>query len=188
MERIVYRFQHRRTGTEVVLEMEDRAGKDYEELVEESQQRLAEAAGLVLLFDPTRSPAALEREVWETLESVHIAAAAAPAATSARSPSACPRPTCSCAAPATSSAPSPIPTASRGSTWRPACSERSSVSARTTASLPASSAGVCRRWGVVEPQVFYDESLRPRIATDGGMPVNVMAPFAWVLSEVKGVS
>ena len=32
VERIVYRFHHRLTGTEIVLEMEDRAGKDYEEL------------------------------------------------------------------------------------------------------------------------------------------------------------
>lgn len=184
VERIVYRFHHRRTGTEVVLAMEDRAGKDYEELEEESRQRLAEASGLVLLFDPSRSPAALEREVWETLESVHIA--------SGRGTRKDERPIAVCLSKADLLLRGPDDL--ERAVTDPDGFARRHVDRSLRKALdrfcsryrlfPLSSAGVRLRWGVVEPLVFYDESMSPRIAAGGGSPFNVMAPFAWVLEEL----
>lgn len=184
VERIAYRFHHRPTGTDVVLEMEDRAGRDYEELEEESQTRLAKSSGLVLLFDPSRSPADLEREVWDTLESIHIS--------SGRGARKDPRPIAVCLSKADLLLDGPA------DLERALTDPDGFVRDRVDPSLlkaldrfcehyrlfPVSSAGVRLGWGVIEPVVFYDEDLNPRLSTDGGQPINVMAPFAWVLKQV----
>ncbi len=186
VERIVYRFRHRQTGVETTLEMEDRAGKDFEELEEESQKRLATAAGLVLLFDPTRSPADLEREVWDTLENVHIAAG--------RGANKDQRPIAVCLSKADLLLRSPADLERASS--MPEDFAREHVGESLIRALdrfcahyrlfPISSAGVRLRYGVIEPLVFLDERLNPRICPDDGRPFNVMAPFAWLLGEVMG--
>jgi hypothetical protein len=48
--------------------------------------------------------------------------------------------------------------------------------------FPVSAVGVRLRWGVVEPAVFYDEALSPRIYP-GAEPVHLVTPFAWLLDR-----
>ena len=49
--------------------------------------------------------------------------------------------------------------------------------------FPVSAAGVRLRYGSIEPVVFYDENLTPRLSP-GGESFNLMAPFAWLLDQV----
>jgi hypothetical protein len=37
---------------------------------------------------------------------------------------------------------------------------------------------------VIEPLVFYDQQRCARICPEGGSPLHLMAPFAWLLGEV----
>ena len=53
--------------------------------------------------------------------------------------------------------------------------------------FPVSAVGVRLRHGVVEPAVFSDERLQPRICP-GGRPFNLRAPFAWLLNELTHLS
>lgn len=184
VERIVYRFHHRASGAETTLVMEDRAGKDYEDLEDETRDRLATAAGLVLLFDPLRSPAALEQEVWDTLESVHVAAG--------RGAQKDDRPIAVCLSKADLLLRGPA------DLERAIATPDSFVRDRAGASLlraldrfcgeyrlfPVSAAGVRTSFGVIEPLVFFDEDFNPRICPEGGRPFNLMAPFAWLLDRV----
>lgn len=184
VERIVYRFHHRRSGVETSLVMEDRAGKDYEELEEETRERLASAAGLVLLFDPLRAPAELEREVWDTLESLHVAAGRG-----ARKDD---RPIAVCLSKADLLLRGPADLDRARA--EPDAFVRERVGGPLIRALdrfctdyrlfPVSSAGVRVSYGVVEPLVFFDENLDPRICPENGRPFNLMAPFTWLLDRV----
>jgi hypothetical protein len=53
--------------------------------------------------------------------------------------------------------------------------------------FPISAAGVRLRYGAIEPVVFLDENLEPRICP-GGRPFNLMAPFTWLLQQLTGRS
>jgi hypothetical protein len=186
VERIVYRFRHRESGVETLMVMEDRAGKDYEDLEEDVRQRLATAAGLVLLFDPRRSPAAFEREVWDTLESVHVA--------SGRGGRKDERPIAVCLSKADLLVRSPSDL--RRALAEPDAFVRERVGGSALRALdrfcdryrlfPVSATGVRLRHGVIEPLVFYDEDLRPRVCPEEKAPFNLMAPFSWLLDQVLG--
>lgn len=184
VERVAYRFRHRHTGLETLLETEDRAGRDYEELEAESQARLATAAGIVLLFDPTREAAELEREVWDTLENLHVA--------SGRGAAKDERPIAVCLSKADLLVRTPKDLEHALADGDGFARER--LDSRLLKALdrfcgayrlfPVSAAGVRLTWGVLEPVVFYDEDLNPRIASEDGRPFNLMAPFAWLLDQV----
>ncbi len=184
VERILYRFRHRQSGVETVLAMEDRAGKDYEELEEEVRQRLATAAGLVLLFDPRRSAAAFEREVWDTLEAVHVACG--------RGARKDPRPIAVCLSKADVLVRSPADL--ERIVAEPDAFVRERVGTSVLRALdrfcaryrlfPVSATGVRLRHGMIEPRVFYDEDLQPRVCPEEGAPFNLMAPFTWLLDQV----
>ena len=184
VERIVYRFLHRATGREISLVMEDRAGKDFEELEESAQSVLAAAAGLVLLFDPMRPAATLEREVWDTLESIHVA--------SDRGARKDDRPIAVCLSKAD------LLLRTSADLERARVEPDAFVRERVGASLlraldrfcsdyrlfPVSAAGVRTRFGVIEPLVFFDEQLDPRICPEDGRPFNLMAPFTWLFDRL----
>jgi hypothetical protein len=53
--------------------------------------------------------------------------------------------------------------------------------------FPVSAAGMRLRCGLIEPTVFLDEGLEPRICP-GSRPFNLMAPFSWILAQVSGAS
>ncbi|MEE8525311.1 MAG: hypothetical protein V3T72_15350 [Thermoanaerobaculia bacterium] len=184
-ERIVYHFRHRESGAKASLAVEDRAGVDFENLQPDAQERLRSAAGLVLLFDPTRNRTQLEIEVAQTLEDVHVS--------SGRDVGKDDRPIAACISKAD------VLISSAADLARARDDPDGFVRERVDSILvdvlerfcsnyrlfPVSAAGLRLRHGVVEPAVFYDENLTPRIGRSG-RPFNLMAPFAWVLDRLTG--
>lgn len=179
-EPIEYRFRHRETGVEVLLRLEDRAGSEHTALTDPVRQHLSEANGLILLFDPTEQGDTLQGQVLSTLEHLNRDGVGRDG-----------RPIAVCL----SKADLLIETVDD---LRRACEDPDGFVRRHERMglsrlldhycshyrfFPVSAAGVRTRYGVVESVVFYDEDLRPRIGP-GGSPVNIMAPFAWLLGEV----
>jgi hypothetical protein len=179
-EPVEYRFLHRQTGVEVPLRLEDRAGSASSELTEDMRQHLNAANGLVLLFDPNAQGDTLHGQVLSTLEYLKGERAGKDS-----------RPIAVCL----SKADLLIETVDdlRHASEDPDSFVRRYVRmdlapildyyCTTYRFFPVSAAGVRVRYGVVESVVFYDNDLRPRIGP-GGSPINVMAPFAWLLREV----
>jgi hypothetical protein len=186
-EQIEYLLRHKNTGAEASLRMEDRAGSESETLSDPIRRQLGEANGLVLLFDPAAEGIALESQVWKTLEHVHVA--------SGRGVHKDDRPIAVCV----SKADLLIETVEdlRSAIDDPDGFVRRHDKMNLVRALdrfctnyklfPVSAAGIRLRHGVVEPVVFYDETLLPRIGP-GGQPLNVMAPFAWLLDQVTNRS
>jgi GTPase SAR1 family protein len=183
-DNLLYEFVNRETGAHGSLQVEDRAGRESEELNAESQQRLNAADGLVLLFDPTRDPQVLRLEVQRTLQRLHVAGK--------RKTEKDPRPIAVCL----SKADLLIRTAedARRATEEPDAFVRERMVADLGGWIdhfcsnyrlfPVSAAGIRVRRGVVEPVVFFDEQLQPRIRPDG-QPINLAEPFLWVFEQVE---
>jgi len=183
-ERIVYRFRHRPTGAVASLHVEDRAGKESEELDDAGRERLAAADGLVLLFDPIPNEAELREQVIRTLERLHVAGNPGDKD---------PRPIAICLSKA-DSAVHTLDDARRvhespddfvRERMAPQLAGWIELFCANFRLFPVSAAGVRVRRGVVEPVVFYDEQLRFRIGQDGE-PINLLEPFLWIFEQVEG--
>jgi len=184
-EQIVYLFRNLKTGAAGTLHVEDRAGKDFEEMNEESQQRLRSAEGLVLLFDPTRDSQKLAGEVRATFQRLQVI--------SGRGAERDPRPVAVCLSKAD------LMIQSLGDLRRVQEDPDAFVRERMAPGLadwierfcsnfklfPVSAAGVRVRRGVVQPVVFYDERLQFRIG-HGGEPINLIEPFLWIFDQLEG--
>jgi hypothetical protein len=189
-EPIEYEFLNRRKRIEATLRLEDRSGVESMKLSDELKRQLVEADGLVLLFDPFAEGTTLENQVRNTLEQVHVARG--------RGSGKDDRPIAACLSKVDFFI-------SSVAEWRHACDDpvgfvrhhdhmrhmglERAVSRRCEnyRLFPVSAAGVRLRYGVVEPVVFYDESLRPRLSP-GGKPLHLMSPFAWILDQVTARS
>ncbi|HEX8253315.1 MAG TPA: hypothetical protein VF846_09225 [Thermoanaerobaculia bacterium] len=190
MERVEYIFRHKSSGVTASLQMEDRAGHESETLHEEPGQgrtslrkRIGEADGLVLLFDPTTDQTILESRVSQSLELLYVS--------SGRTAGKDDRPIAVCI----SKADLLVENAAdfRRAQESPDEFVRERVEPVLVTALdrycsnyrlfPLSAAGVRMRHGIIEPVVFIDESLEPRICP-GGTPFNLMAPFAWLLNQL----
>jgi hypothetical protein len=181
-EQIELRFLHRRTGVEILLWLEDRAGSESESLTEPVRKHLAAADGLLLLFDPQMQGAKLHTQVWQALE--HLGGARERNGKDDRPIAVC-----------LSKADLLIRTLDdlRSAREDPNGFVRRNDRMQLARLLdrfctnhhffPVSAAGLRTRYGVVESVVFYDEALQPRLAP-GGSPLNVMKPFAWLLDQV----
>ncbi len=179
-EQIAYRFHHRHDGRQALLMVEDRAGRESEDLDEKGRERLRAADGLFLLFDASRSVEKLEAEFWQTFERIHTGG-----------PEPDPRPIAVCL----SKADLMIDTLADLERARSdphdfvvdhAPSELLAALERYCENyclFPVSSAGVFLHYGVIEPVVFYDEWLAPRIRRDG-RGLNLMEPFDWLFNEI----
>jgi len=188
VEKIEYQFRNRTTGVEVSLSMEDRAGSASEGLSDGLKDSLGRAAGLVLVFDPPSEGGALASAVSKTLIDIHIA--------SGRGAQRDERPIAVCLSKADMLIESPQDL--RRAQKEPDAFVREHDHMGLVRTLdryfnnyrlfPVSAAGVRQRRGVVEPLVFYDEKLAPRICPvrDSSELLNVMAPFTWLLDKVTG--
>ncbi|HEX9984999.1 MAG TPA: hypothetical protein VGF69_17185 [Thermoanaerobaculia bacterium] len=194
LEAIEYRFRHRTRGFLASLQLEDRAGAHSEKLADEPdtslqidfKARLGTADGIVLLFDPWSDQALLESRVTRTLELLYVASERAGKDT---------RPIAVCV----SKADILIETAAdfRQALDSPDAFVRQRVAPVLVRALdrycanyrlfPISAAGIRLRHGIVEPAVFIDEALEPRICP-GGTAFNLMAPFSWLLDELTVLS
>lgn len=183
-EQIAYRFHHRHDHRQALLRVEDRAGVESEELDEKGRERLRAADGLLLLFDPARPPEKLEAELWQTLERTHNGDDGGDGRDV--------RPIAVCLSKADLmiATPTDFERARRDphgfvSQYAPPdllrALDRYCANYRL---FPVSSAGVFIRHGVVEPVVFYDERLSPRIRRDG-TTLNLMEPFEWLFNEIE---
>jgi hypothetical protein len=184
---IEYLFRHQVTAVEASLRLEDRRGSESETLSDDIRRQLGEAHGLVLLFDPMAEAGTLESLVWRTLEHVHVA--------SGRGVQKDERPIAVCVSKADvliesiddfrSAQDDPDGFVRRHD--RMGLVRALDRFCSNYRLFPVSAAGVRVRHGVVEPVVFYDETLRPRLCP-GGRPLNVMAPFAWLLDQATSRS
>jgi len=183
-DQIVYLFRHRDTGRTVTVSIEDRPGREWEDLADGAKKRLREAKSLLLLFDPTRPAALLEDEVLRTLE--HISGATARAGEKERRPVA----VCMSKADLLVQGLHDVERAIA----KPDDFVREKVPDVILAAFhryldnfrfyPVSAVGIRPRRGVLEPMVFFDEQLTPRICSEGGEPLNLMAAFSWLFGAM----
>lgn len=191
-EQIEYVFKHP-NGATSSLHLEDRAGVESIDLNDSDptgkvslRERLGSADGLVLLFDLTSS--LLEpRVVWRAVELVYLA--------STRVAEKDERPIAVCISKADIFIESPADF--RRALDSPDEFVRERVPPNLLRALerycanyrlfPVSAAGVRLQHGVIEPAVFFDEALEPRLCP-GGRPFNLMAPFTWLLNELTNAT
>jgi hypothetical protein len=181
-ERLSYRFRNQERGLEAVLALEDRAGAHWEELRDKPLENLAEADGLLFLIDPFRDRAHLDAEIQNTIVRLAVRRNGRPDR----------RPVAVCL----SKADVLIESAEdlRLAREEPDRFVRRFIGPELLASLdkyyetwrlfPLSAIGARMRWGTVEPTVFYDEQLEPRIQP-GGRPIHLLAPFSWLLDQAS---
>jgi Double-GTPase 2 len=185
--KLLYHFVNRRAGTRAALEVEDRAGKESEEMSEEWQRLLNAADGLVLLFDPVRDRVKLRDEVLRTLLRLQVSGRREVEKDS--------RPIAVCLSKADLLIRSPEDAMvarrepetfvrERMVPELPGWIDRYCANYRL---FPVSAAGIRVRRGVVEPVVFYDEALQLRIG-QGGEPFNLLEPFLWIFSQLEGAA
>ncbi len=177
-------FRHRRSGLTATVSVEDRAGVDFEDFAPIGPA-LAQAEGLVMLLDPQNEAALLESFLRRTLERLsHVRSV-----TADRDP----RPIAVCLTKADLRIRTPEDLAL--AVLEPETFVRRWLDPRCLAPLgtycerfrlfPISAIGVRLRWGAVEPVVFVDEQGRERLCLHAS-PVNLLAPFAWVLEQLSG--
>lgn len=186
-EEIAYLFAYR-DQIKASLLVEDRAGKDYESMEEDSRRKMNEALGLVLLVDPFRDPGKLYLELSRLLNQMHVDRLRP--AVDGQSPKD-PRPIAVCLSKSDLLLES-------AADYRRACAEPDGfVRGQDRWNLaplldkfcahyrffPVSAVGVDLRYGVVEPVIFYDEALNPRVKTKG-QPFNLMEPFTWLIEQL----
>jgi len=193
VEGIEYVFKHT-SGARSILHLEDRAGQESISLEDSVggqvslKERLGSADGLILLFDPmSDDERLLEARVWRTLEQIYVA--------SGRVGEKDARPIAVCVSKADALIENPADF--RRAIEAPDEFVRDRVPHVLVRALdhyceryrlfPVSAVGVRLRHGVVEPAMFIDEALQPRICP-GSRPFNLMSPFAWLLNELTGVS
>jgi hypothetical protein len=184
--KVAYRLRHRDGRRQALIEMEDRAGVDYVKLEPEARQSLAGADGLVLLFDPDRPRGALEMDVQRTLRQVHLERNG-----DGRRDE---RPVAVCVSKADLLIDSVQDLELARHEPERFVRERF-VHAETLIDLlerfcaryrlfPTSAAGVRVRAGLVEPAVFLDEDLTPRLLP-GGRTLNLLEPFVWLIEQLR---
>ena len=196
VEGIEYVFTHKQTRIRWSLQLEDRAGQDSQKLEAAAQRdekagvvslkrRLESADGLVLLFDSLANTAAIENSVSNTLEILNVASGQVGLKEE--------RPIAVCFSKADVLIRTPK------DLHRAIVHSDDFVRERVPPALlrpldrlcsnyqlfPVSAAGIRMRWGIIEPAVFLDEALQPRISPDGEA-FNLMTPFTWILKELAG--
>lgn len=184
-EQVVYLFRNRQSGATATLSMVDRAGSHYMELAKPVQEHLAQADGLLLLFDPSREKETLKREVLSTLEHVYVSKGASSGAKDER-----PYAVCLSKADTLLKTPEDHDLARR--------EPQQFVIDRIEADLvgwlerfcknfqlfPVSSVGMRVSQEDLEPVVFFDEKLTQRLAPDA-RPLNLIEPFSWLLAQLE---
>lgn len=181
------RLVHGSTGTEAIIEVEDRSGEDYRLQTDAANQQLATADGLVLLFDPLLE-VALQREAFkDALDRMSLA--------ETREGGRDTRPVAFCLAKADAF----ITTATqyRSALEDPDAFVRARVEHDILKSLdhhfatyrlfPVSAAGVWVEHGAVNPAVFFDEDLNPRLSSHSH-PLHLLDPLTWVLERLAAVA
>jgi hypothetical protein len=188
---IVCHLRHRKTQELDTLALEDRAGEDYEGLHQEVLDRLLQADGIVLLLDPKRRDDKVFSEVSHTFDRLLVAFGTASGAQSGRFAQKDPRPVAVCVTKADELIETPEDY--RLALDEPDAFARQHVDRRLLGYLesrfarfalfPVSAAGVRLQHGAIEPVVFYDETLRPRI--NSGRPFNLLAPIDWLIRQAQ---
>lgn len=184
IQKASYIFQNRKTKREAALVVEDRAGRESENLTEEGKKRLTEARGLVLLFDPENPEKELEQKVEKTLSRLNWF--------SGRGAKKDDRPIAICLS--KSDLFIRTPNDLKLAIEKP----REFVLEKITPNVlnwvdkfcnnfelfPISSVGVRLSFGVIEPAIFRDETLKLRLGSGGGA-VNLLEPLAWLFDQLE---
>lgn len=180
---LVCHLVHRRTGRQVTLTLEDRAGADFETVHEDVLKLLLEADGIILLLDPDRQDDKVFREVSDTFDQMLTM----PGRVAQKEQ----RPIAVCVTKADTLIEAPAD-------YRLALDEPARFAERqmnrrllgymqnrfqTFDLFAASAAGVRMEHGAIEPVAFLDETLRPRV--NSGKPFNLLAPIDWVIGKAQ---
>lgn len=178
------RLVNGRTGAEALIEVEDRPGEDFRGQIDEAHRQLAAADGLILLFDPLLD-VPLQREAFkDALDRMSLAESRVGGRDT--------RPVAFCLAKADAF----IATAEalRSAVEDPDGFVRARVEHDILTSLdhhfgnyrlfPVSAAGVQVAHGAVNPAVFFDEDLNPRLVGIGPRPLHLLDPLTWVLDQL----
>ena len=182
-DRIVYVFHNQRTGVRASLQVEDRAGTDYEKQEPEARRRLNAAAGLVLLVDPFREQRHLQLELRRLMDTMYVERE------DARGRDPRPIAVCISKADVLIESPSDLERARLdpdGFVRDRDCWNLVPLLERFCGNyrlFPVSGVGVNLNFGVVEPNIFYDESFRFRVG-NRGIPFNLLAPFSWLIARI----
>lgn len=170
-------------GVEAELHIHDRAGSHWEKLDPGAHDELRQADGALLLVDPFAELLELEQQLTETLTALFVAQGRVDA-----------RPFAVCLSKADALIETPedlgMAVQQPGEFARrilrkrmPTLEERIARFCARYALFAVSSVGVRLRHGMVESTAFLDERLRWRHG-HGGTPVNLAAPFVWLLREI----
>jgi hypothetical protein len=180
---LVCHLKHRRTGRQVTLTLEDRAGADFEAVHEDVLKLLTEADGIILLLDPDREDNKVFKEVSDTFDRILTL----PDRVAQKEQ----RPVAVCVTKADTLIEAPADY--RLALEEPARFAERHIDRRLLGYMnnrferfglfAASAAGVRMQHGAIEPVAFLDETLRPRINT--GEPFNLLAPIDWVIGKVQ---
>lgn len=187
---LVYEFYRPSSGERFRLETDDQAGANFEDLGAEARASVAEADGLVLLFNGEDNTHELFQVLTNTLEKIHELVTDEDHALD-------PRPVAICLSKADTLLSSPADLRRARSPEGASAFVEDWILAQRAQRLmlkvekhcanprlfPVSAVGVQLHHGALEPVVFYDESLVPRVIP-GATSINLIEPFLWVYEEV----
>jgi len=187
-------FTFKKNNINAILKVDDRAGAHFEDYVSlqskndktEMEQYLASTEGFIFIFDPDAEAARLSHQIWSTVQRLGYDN---------------PRPVAICVSKSDLLIKKPedykLVTSLAQEVQHEFVKEylldkderlantieRYSQNYRF---FPVSAAGIRYQYGSLEPVVFYDESLKPRICSEDN-PLNLLAPFFWVLDEIISI-
>ena len=191
VQQIRWTFHHRASKSSVDLRVEDRAGKEFQDLGPAVMERLVEADALILLFDAQANDTrVLRQQIVGALEHIHLERRAA------GGPLHDDRPVAICLTKADEYAHSAADVArmieepfefvqgwlrDRGEVD---VVDRIAQYCSRCRFFPVSAVGVIERpGGRLVPSVVYDEKFEGRIVGQA-QPINLSTPFTWIFSEL----
>jgi len=181
--KVAYKFSNRKTGQEAELVVEDRAGKEFQDLSGENRKRLNEVHGLMVLFDAEADGQTRRQMIEQTLSRLSVDAA--------RGGRRDERPVAVCLSKADRLIRTPADLTLAVEAPRQFVLDRIDNDllhwvdrfCSNYELFPISSVGVRVRHGVVDPVVFRDERLDLRVCGEG-KPINLIAPIAWLFERI----
>jgi hypothetical protein len=182
--KVRYHFEHKQKRTQGKLFVEDRSGKEWENLVEQSKQELLNASGIVLLLDPDKDSNRLKGQIEATLRQLHNS--------SQRDTPKDDRPVAVCLSKTDQLIKTPEDLFRAQSEPRKFVLEKIKAEIQIWISIycanfelfAISSVGVRLCHGTVQPLMFYDEEMEARICSNA-RPINLMSPFAWLFEQIE---
>jgi hypothetical protein len=185
-----FRLMNKNSKKMAEVTIRDRPGGEFERLDEDTMRLLQRARGLVLLFDHTRDPSQLSREVQLTVLKIYTDLEQQTGTFRRYDP----RPVAVCLSKADLliDGAEDLELARRDPdtfvtrTISPEIVKIVREYYPNSRFFPISSIGVRLQYGVVQRMIFYDEDFGIRVG-QAQAPLNLLEPFAWLLEQLEEV-